>query len=208
MPAHPAVLRLTYVSDALTAEKAALRKDIFARRKAPHAERSTRAPLANARLLTTIGNASGEIVAGYRPIRTEIDPTEAMTALHGAGARICVPVIEALHHPLKFRDWTPDCEMVEGAFGAAVPATGDFLEPTIVIAPLVGWDRQGWRLGYGGGFYDRSLEGLRDKRPTRAIGFAYAAQELPKAPQEPTDQQLDAIVTEDETILIDRPTGR
>ena len=88
--------------------------------------------------------------------------------------------------------------------GAAVPATGEYLEPNIVIAPLVGWDRQGWRLGYGGGFYDRSLEGLRAKHPTRAIGFAYAAQELPEAPQEPTDQQLDAIVTEDETILIDR----
>ncbi|MGB0507632.1 MAG: 5-formyltetrahydrofolate cyclo-ligase [Pikeienuella sp.] len=192
---------------ALTAEKAALRKQIFARRRAPHAEKADRDPRANNALLAAVGSASGAIVAGYRPIRTEIDPTDAMTDLHNAGARICVPVIEALHHPLKFREWTPDCEMIEGAFGAAVPATGEYLDPNIVIAPLVGWDRQGWRLGYGGGFYDRSLEGLRAKQPTRAIGFAYAAQELPEAPQEPTDQQLDAIVTEDETILIDRGVG-
>ena len=102
-------------ADALTAKKAALRKEIFARRRAPHAQKHERDPRAIARLLDVVGEASDAIVAGYRPIRTEIDPTAAMTALHQQGARLCVPVIEALHHPLKFREWTPDCEMVEGA---------------------------------------------------------------------------------------------
>ena len=144
---------------------------------------------------------AASIIAGYRPIRTEIDPTPAMEALHAAGARLCVPVIEAAGRPLKFREWTPGCAMEAGPFGAEVPAAGEWLEPEVLIVPLVGWDREGWRLGYGGGFYDRTLELLRAKRPTLAIGFAYAAQELDAAPREVTDQQLDAVVTETGLII-------
>ncbi|MEL6792318.1 MAG: 5-formyltetrahydrofolate cyclo-ligase [Pseudomonadota bacterium] len=184
----------------LAETKAALRKEVYAKRTAAHAERAAKDGAANARLSAYFDGSKARIVAGYRPIRTEVDPTPTMTALAMAGRRLCVPVIEAAGKPLKFREWTPGCEMVEGPFGAEVPATGDWLEPDALIVPLVGWDRQGWRLGYGGGFYDRSLEGLRAKRPTRAIGFAYAAQEVPEAPREPTDQQLDAMVTETETL--------
>lgn len=180
--------------------KAALRKDIYAKRKAAHAERGAKDGAANARLSTLFDNLRAGVVAGYRPIRTEVDPTPTMAALVMAGRRVCVPVIEAAGQPLLFREWRPDCEMVEGAFGAEVPANGDWLEPEALIVPLVGWDRKGWRLGYGGGFYDRTLEGLRKKRPTHAIGFAYAAQEIPEAPREPTDQRLTALVTEAETM--------
>ena len=76
----------------------------------------------------------------------------------------------------------------------------DFIEPEILIVPLVAFDRAGGRLGYGGGFYDRTLELLRSRRPTRAIGFAYAAQEAEALPLEPTDQPLDMVVTEAEVI--------
>ena len=184
----------------LTEVKAALRKEVFAKRKAAHAERGAKDGAANARLSAFFDTVSARVIAGYRPIRTEVDPTATMTAFSLAGRRICVPVIEAAGKPLKFREWTPGCEMVEGPFGAEVPASGDWLEPEALIVPLVGWDREGWRLGYGGGFYDRSLEGLRAKRPTLATGFAYAAQEVPEAPREPTDQQLDAMVTETEVL--------
>ena len=77
-----------------------------------------------------------------------------------------------------------------------MPAVDDFIEPEILIVPLVAFDRKGGRLGYGGGFYDRTLQALRASRPTLAIGFAFAAQEADSLPLEPTDQPLDLIVTE------------
>ena len=86
--------------------------------------------------------------------------------------------------------------MVKGDFGAFIPETGDWMEPEILIVPLVAFDRKGGRLGYGGGFYDRTLEMLRAERPTMAIGFAYTGQEAGDLPLEPTDQPLDMIVTE------------
>ncbi len=107
-----------------------------------------------------------------------------------------VPVIMAKATPLRFRVWEPDCAMVDGEFGAEIPQTGDWMIPQILIVPLVAFDRQGGRLGYGGGFYDRTLEQLRAVQPTMAIGFAYAGQEDSSLPLEPTDQPLDLIVTE------------
>jgi 5-formyltetrahydrofolate cyclo-ligase len=112
-----------------------------------------------------------------------------------------VPVIGAAGQPLSFRRWRPGAAMVAGPFGALIPEAGDDVVPEVLIVPLVAFDRAGNRLGYGGGFYDRTLEGLRAARPTFAIGFAYAAQEAEALPLEPTDQPLDAIVTEAETLL-------
>ncbi len=132
-------------------------------------------------------------LAGYMAMRTEIHPTAAMAAHLGP---VCVPVIIGKDQPLRFREWTPGCAMITGAFGALIPETGAWIEPEVLIVPLVGFDRAGYRLGYGGGFYDRTIEALRAKRPTLAIGFAFAAQELPEVPIEATDQRLDAILTE------------
>lgn len=188
---------------ALIEEKAALRTALFARRKAAHGD-AARDAAANARLLALIGAAAGRVVSGFRPIRTEIDPTAAMTALHEAGARLCVPVIEAKGAPLRFREWAPGAAMERGEFGAEVPAEGDWLEPEILITPLLGWDRAGRRLGYGGGFYDRTLARLRANGPARAVGFAYAAQEVSAVPAGPEDERLDAIVTESESVEIAR----
>jgi 5-formyltetrahydrofolate cyclo-ligase len=81
-----------------------------------------------------------------------------------------------------------------------VPAVDDFFEPEILIVPLVAFDLSGGRLGYGGGFYDRTLQTLRARRPRLAVGFAFAAQECESVPLEPTDEPLDLIVTESEVI--------
>lgn len=175
----------------LTEIKAQARKEAFARRKAAHAVGQGTAGY----LSEVLAGYRGVPLASYMAMRTEIDPTAAMeeAAAHGP---VGVPVILGAGQPLKFRTWTPDCEMIAGEFGASIPKDGPWMTPEIVIVPLVAFDRQGGRLGYGGGFYDRTLEQLRAGRPTLAIGFAYAAQEAAVLPLEPTDQPLDLIVTE------------
>lgn len=182
------------MNDDLSDAKSAARKAAFARRKAAHADAARLTPPATARLIAALAGA--RVIAGYMPIRTEIDPRPAMTALHGAGARICVPVIEGAARPLSFREWTPGCALIDGPFGAQIPATGATLIPDALIVPLLAFDRAGGRLGYGGGFYDRTLAQLRAAGPVRAVGFAYGAQQAPSLPQEPTDELLTAIVTE------------
>jgi 5-formyltetrahydrofolate cyclo-ligase len=136
---------------------------------------------------------TGKTLSGYMPMRTEIDPLPAMAAHQGP---VGVPVIIGKGLPLRFREWTPGARMVEGTFKAMIPEEGAWVEPQVLIVPLLAFDARGFRLGYGGGFYDRTLEGLRARGPVLAVGFAFAAQEVPEVPIEPTDQRLDAVVTE------------
>jgi 5-formyltetrahydrofolate cyclo-ligase len=135
----------------------------------------------------------GKILSGYMPMRTEIDPLPAMAAHPGP---VCVPVIVGKAQPLRFREWSPGCTMTPGEFGALIPADGAWLDPQILIVPLLAFDARGYRLGYGGGFYDRTLQALRARGPVLAIGFAFAAQEVAEVPIDDTDQRLDMIVTE------------
>ena len=176
---------------AIVMDKSEARKAAFTRRKLAHeAGQGTAGYLSE-----VLAGYRGVPLAGYMAMRTEIDPTPAMeeAAAHGP---VGVPVIMSAATPLRFRIWEPGCLMIAGEFGAQIPESGDWMEPEIVIVPLVAFDRNGGRLGYGGGFYDRTLEMLRVKRPTLAIGFAYEAQEDAGLPLEPTDQPLDLIVTE------------
>lgn len=177
---------------ALEQRKADARKAAFARRKAAF---DAAMPAAAAHLSEVLAGYRGVPLAGYMAIRTEIDPLPAMAeaAAHGP---VAVPVIIGAGQPLRFSRWEPGCVLREGPFGAMVPQTDDWIEPEILIVPLVAFSRAGGRLGYGGGFYDRSLEQLRARRATMAIGFAFAAQEAVELPLEPTDQPLDLIVTE------------
>ena len=180
----------------LKAVKDAARKAAFARRKVAHEAGGTgRAAL----LSGVLAGHRGVPLSGFMAIRTEIDPLPAMeeAAAHGP---VGVPVIQRLGLPLKFSRWEPGCALKEGPFGAMIPEVDDFFEPEILVVPLVAFDRNGGRLGYGGGFYDRTIELLRAKRPTLAIGFAYAAQEAENLPLESTDQPLDMMVTENEVI--------
>ena len=176
--------------------KTAARKAAFARRKAAHA---AQVPGAAGLLSSVLSGHRGVALSGFVPIRTEIDPTPAMTeaAAHGP---VGVPVIAGRGQPLRFARWEPDMPMVEGPFGARIPERPQYFEPELLIVPLVAFTRDGGRLGYGGGFYDRTLERLRAARPTLAVGFAFAAQEAAELPLEPTDQPLDLIVTEAEVI--------
>lgn len=174
----------------MTDPKSAARKAAFARRKAALTAGQGQAATHLAAHLATLGHLP---LAGYIAMRTEIDPAPAMAGHAGA---VCVPVIIGASQALRFRAWSPGCSMIPGPFGAAIPADGAWITPRVLIVPLLAFDARGFRLGYGGGFYDRTLEALRAQGPVTAIGFAFAAQEVPEVPTEPTDQRLDAIVTE------------
>lgn len=172
--------------------KAEARKAAFARRAEARSEAAERK--ANAHLEALLGDLAPGPVSGFWPIRTEIDPRPALIA---SARPICLPVVVGAGQPLVFRAWAPGAAMVEGAYGAAVPADPVEVTPRIVVVPLAAFDARGMRLGYGGGFYDRTLAGLRARGPVTAVGFAFAGQETDALPVEETDMPLDLIVTED-----------
>jgi 5-formyltetrahydrofolate cyclo-ligase len=187
------------VSD-LAALKSEARRAAFARRKAVHG--TGRDGAAQDRLGAHLAPYAGRALAGYMPIRSEIDPLPVMAGWTGP---VGVPVIDGPGLPLRFLAWRPGARMVPGPFGALVPEAGEEIRPEVLIVPLVAFDRTGLRLGYGGGFYDRTLARLRAAGPVHAVGFAYAAQEAPALPFEATDVRLDAIVTEEEVVVCPAP---
>ncbi|MEL6266174.1 MAG: 5-formyltetrahydrofolate cyclo-ligase [Pseudomonadota bacterium] len=186
----------------IVATKAQRRKEVLARRAVAHRDGAGRAAAAAKRLLAHL-DGLGRLdvatrVAGYRPIRSEIDTAPVLATMAARGVALAMPVVEGAGQPLGFRPWAPGVAEVEGAFGAPIPADATAVTPRILIVPLVAFDEDCFRLGYGGGFYDRSLERLRAADPDLlAIGYAYAAQATADLPREPTDQRLDAVVTED-----------
>jgi 5-formyltetrahydrofolate cyclo-ligase len=170
--------------------KALARSEAYARRAVAFAAGQGQA----AEILADfLAGQRGRVLSGYMPMRTEIDPLPAMAAHQGP---VGVPVIVAKATPLRFREWSPGCPMVEGAFKAMIPEEGAWVEPQVLIVPMLAFDARGYRLGYGGGFYDRTLEGLRARGPVLAVGFAFAAQEVAEVPTDEFDQRLDAVVTE------------
>ena len=184
---------------ALAQAKAAARKAGYARRKMAHAVEGD----VTDHLLAVLADLPGETVSGYWPILTEVDPRPALMALH-PDRKIVLPVVDGPGQPLSFRFWTPEAAMIVGDFGAAIPVHKSGADPDILIVPLVAFDALGYRLGYGGGFYDRTLERLRSMRPTVAIGLAYAGQRAEVLPVEPTDQPLDMIVTQQGVLRFTR----
>ena len=159
-------------------------------------------------MLEAIGAMRGvDVVAAYLPIRDEIDPLPSMLALVGLGFRVAVPVIGDRATPLSFRAWRPGVATVRGSYGVPVPSAGETLTPDVLLVPMLAFDRRGHRLGYGGGFYDRTIAGLRAARAVTALGLAYAAQEVPEVPDSTHDMQLDAIVTERGTLRLETVAG-
>ncbi|MCC5956585.1 MAG: 5-formyltetrahydrofolate cyclo-ligase [Natronohydrobacter sp.] len=192
------------MSDALAQEKKELRRDAALLRDhaVSNGDPKAMSAAASARVNAVLAAQYGEklsavIVSGYMAMRGEIDPIDVMV---GHSGPVCVPVITGKAQPLEFHRWTADSRMVAGTFKALIPETRDPLVPDVLIVPLLAFDRRGYRLGYGGGFYDRTLERLRASGPVLAIGFAFDAQEVPRVPTEATDQRLDLIVTPGQMI--------
>lgn len=135
---------------------------------------------------------SGAIVSAFWPMPGEIDTRPLLAALHARGHAVLLPETPPRGNPLIFRHWHPGMEMVRERFGTHRP-TGEVGVPAVLFIPLVAFDRAGRRLGYGGGYYDRTLATLPG---ARAIGVAFAAQELDEVPTADYDARLDAVVTE------------
>lgn len=175
-------------------KKQAARKAAMAVRKVAHAAAEGAGDAAASQVLSWLETVPElRSVSGYMPIHTELDILPLMHALHARGYALSVPVIMGKAMPLKFRAWTPESRMISGPFGAMVPESGDWLQPDLLLCPMLAFDGTGQRLGYGGGFYDRSIAALS---PVRALGFAYGAQEVDSLPHEPTDMLLDGVATE------------
>jgi 5-formyltetrahydrofolate cyclo-ligase len=137
------------------------------------------------------------IVAGYWPMGDEADPRALMTALAARDHELALPRVEAKQAPLVFHRWREGEALVTHKFGMSEPHVDrEVVIPDVVLTPLLAFNRDGYRLGYGGGFYDRTLEALRAKRKIRAIGIAYVGQEAGPLPHESHDQRLDAVLTE------------
>src|SRR6266496_1411393 len=126
---------------------------------------------------------AGAVVAGYSPIRSEIDPIPLMRKLAVPGVQLALPAIMAGDQPLKFRAWSPDDRLQRGRLGILEPqADANEVIPDILLVPLAAFDRAGHRIGYGAGHYDLTLAGLRARKPVVAVGLAYGAQEIPAVP--------------------------
>ena len=148
-------------------------------------------------LIEALPMPPGIAISGYWPLEGEIDLRPALAHYHGEGHPIGLPVVVAKNAPLVFRRWHPDDEMVQGSFRVMTPPVGaPEVVPTILLVPLLAFDPEGFRLGYGGGFYDRTLAKLRSEAHAVAVGVAYAAQEVPFVPRGNFDQPLDLIVTD------------
>ncbi|MCX7561710.1 5-formyltetrahydrofolate cyclo-ligase [Sulfitobacter sp. F26204] len=141
------------------------------------------------------GGAKGHVLSAYWPIKGEPDLRKLMVKLHQAGVIIALPLVETKAAPLVFRRWTPETKMVRGDWNIPVPpADAPQIMPDIALAPLVGWDGDRFRLGYGGGYFDRTLAAL-DPRPL-AIGVGYASSRLPTIYPQPHDVPMSLILTE------------
>lgn len=185
-----------------SAFRAALRKEKLAVRVAldaqSHAALSARLEAHLATLLTPL---PPQVLAFCAPVRGEFDVRPLASLLIEHGWRAAMPVVDAVDAPMRFRPWTPACAMTADRYGIPIPLGGPEIAPDIVLPPLVAFDPQGFRLGYGGGYFDRTLASLVPRPLAIGVGFELArvADIRPQA----HDIPLDAVVTE---AGIERPT--
>jgi len=188
----------------LDEEKQAVRTEAAARRRAAFAA-SPDAPVELTervvRSAARMNMQKGAVVSAYWPMRDEMDVRPLMTRLHGLGYVMALPVIVGRDRPLIFRRWTPGMELRSGLFGVSQPdADAGEVAPDVLLVPLLGFDRVGNRIGWGAGFYDRTLAKLRRGGGITAVGIAFSAQELPRVPTDDSDEPLDWIATERDVL--------
>ena len=189
-------------SEELTARKSALRANLRARRDLAHAQADENvvnrvSDVILFEILADLPLAQKATIGGYFPIHSEMSPLPLLARLDEMGHQTGLPWVIDVDIPLVFGAWAPGEDTAPGSFGTRVPKAGatQFV-PDVVLVPLLGVDGEGYRLGYGGGFYDRTLEILRQAGDVVAIGLGYECQLLEEVPRGEHDQQLDWMVTE------------
>lgn len=180
----------------IAALKAALRQEALKRRKAMHEAVRHEASVRAARhFFDNVELVPGACVGGYWPIRDELDVRLILGPLMDRIQPLALPVVEGPELPLRFRRWEDGAPLVEAGFGSLAPGPEAMIVvPDLLLVPVLGFDRLGTRLGYGGGYYDRTVAAMA-VRP-RLIGLAFARQEFDQLPALPHDMRLDAVVTE------------
>jgi 5-formyltetrahydrofolate cyclo-ligase len=145
-----------------------------------------------------VGIGPGSVVAGYWPIMTELDDRPLLARLDERGVICALPVVVSAGAPLQFRRWRPLDELEPGVLGTSHPlVTAPEVVPGVVLAPLLAFDGEGYRLGQGGGYYDRTLAALRSRGAVTAVGVGFAVQQVDAVPRSANDERLDWILTEE-----------
>src|SRR5262245_20218733 len=190
-PAQPAL-----VKDVLRREALARRDALPPSVRAPAAEAVAKRPF-------PIEVPVGAIVSGYSPMKSEFNPVPLMRRLADAGARLALPVVTGRGKPLIMRAWSFGAPLATGVWGIREPPPeAPDVDPDILLVPLAAFDRRGHRIGYGAGYYDLTITGLRARKPVTAVGLAFAAQEIYAVPITPSDARLDLVLTEREVIVV------
>jgi 5-formyltetrahydrofolate cyclo-ligase len=181
--------------------KAALRLEAIALRDALPADARKAAAEAIAARKFPLAVTPRTIISGFMPLKSEINPLPLMQKLAEAGARLALPAIAGRGKPLIMRAWEFGAPLDRGQWGIREPEPdAPEVEPDILLVPLLAFDRAGYRLGYGAGYYDMTIHRLRALKPVTAVGIAFAAQEVPRIPTTPRDERLDLVLTEREVI--------
>jgi 5-formyltetrahydrofolate cyclo-ligase len=182
-------------------QKAALRAEALAKRDALPAEMRAGAAEQIAARAFPLAVEPGTIVAGFMPMKSEINPLPLLRKLAAAGVQLALPAIAGRGKPLIMRAYTFGDELARGQWSIREPKPDAAqVDPDILIVPLAAFDRAGHRIGYGAGYYDMTITALRAKKSIAAIGLAFAAQEIPQVPATTRDERLDFVLTERETI--------
>lgn len=187
--------------NAIDNEKSALRAALFDRRNGLCGRGAAAARQIAGNFVEAIPMEPGAAVSGYLPINGEIDVRPLLADLGARGHPLALPVVTAPRSRLAFRAWVDGAPLEDGPFGTCHPAeTAAGIVPDVLVVPLLAFDRAGRRLGYGGGYYDRTLAALRREKPVLAVGVAYREQEVPGVPCDEEDESLDWVITDREVI--------
>ena len=178
-----------------------MRREAIARRDALPAQERQRAAETIAARPFPLAIAAGAIVAGFMPMKSEINPLPLMRKLAEAGASLALPVVSGRGRPLTMRAFSFGQELATGQWGIREPRPSEpVVAPDILLVPLLAFDRRGHRIGYGAGYYDMTIAALRAEKAVAAVGLAFAALEIAAVPATPRDAPLDLVLTEREVI--------
>ncbi len=192
---------MTVMSDPIQTDKEPLRREAMERRDAlpPDARQAAAEAIAARKFPLPI--ATGTIVSGFMPLKSEINPLPLLRKLAGQGARLALPVVAVRGKPLVMREWVFGEPLIAGVWGIRQPKPeAAVVDPDILLVPLLAFDRAGHRIGYGAGYYDLTLAQLRARKSVIAAGLAFAAQEVAAIPATPRDARLDLVLTEQEVL--------